>query len=263
MLGPLQHCHCFTEFAMSCAETIARVPFDNDAYQRCIAPDGSDSSGDGDGGGATGDPHPHFAHGGRADYRGEDGAIASFFSAPGIALNVKTEDATFTPPWWPGTTIDGSYITEAHVVARVGGAKRKWANASFLSSRLTEFNTGPDFITGSCGGHAFSFGLGTKLRRCEEMSIKPHYSSAKFEAAALPMQPMTFPSARRRLSTPLPLTPYQVRGWTFTVGAKNVEGWISGPKHQLDVSIHAAGDAAARSLPHGIAGQGGATRGLV
>ena len=77
------------------------------------------------------------------------------------------------------------------------------------------------------------------------------------------MQPMTFPSARRRLSTPLPLTPYQVRGWTFTVGAKNVEGWISGPKHQLDVSIHAAGDAAARSLPHGIAGQGGATRGLV
>jgi len=65
----------------------------------------------------------------------------------------------------------------------VGGAKRKWANASFLASRLTEFNTGRDFITGSCGGHAFSFGLGTTLRRCEETSIKPHYSSAKFEVA--------------------------------------------------------------------------------
>ena len=148
------------------------------------------------GGGSNGDPHLHFAHGGRADYRGENRAIVSFFSAPGIALNVKTEDATFTPPWWPGTTVDGSYITEAppppsptllplplltvtpahrrmssHAWSRVGGAKRKWANASFLSSRLTEFNTGPDFITGSCGGHAFSFGLGTKLRRCEEMSI--------------------------------------------------------------------------------------------
>ena len=60
----------------------------------------------------TGDPHVHFAHGGSADYRGEDGAIVCFFSAPGIALNIKTEDATFTPPWWPGTTIEGSYITE-------------------------------------------------------------------------------------------------------------------------------------------------------
>ena len=42
-----------------------------------------------------------------------------------------------------------------------------------------------------------------------------------------------------------------MRGWTFTVGAKSVEGWLSGPKHRLDVNIHAAGDAAARSLPHG------------
>ena len=65
------------------------------------------------GGGSNGDPHLHFAHGGRADYRGENRVIVSFFSAPGIALNVKTEDATFTPPWWPGTTVDGSYITEA------------------------------------------------------------------------------------------------------------------------------------------------------
>jgi len=44
-----------------------------------------------------------------------------------------------------------------------------------------------------------------------------------------------------------------VRNWTFTVGAKSVEGWVSGPKHQLDINIHAAGDAAARTLPHGIA----------
>ena len=71
---------------------------------------------------------------------------------------------------------------QAHVVAKVGGAKRKWANVSFLASRLNQYNTALDFITGSCGGHAFSFGLGTKLRRCEELSIKPRYSSAKFEA---------------------------------------------------------------------------------
>ena len=141
--------------------------------------------------GVAGDPHVHFAHGGQADLRGRDGAIYSFFSAPGVALNVKTEDATFTPPWWPNTTIDGSYITEAHVIARVGGAKRKWANVSFIASRLTEYNTGLDFITGSCGGHAFFFGLGTTLRRCEELSIKPHYSSATFEALTTPSPPPT------------------------------------------------------------------------
>ena len=150
-------------------------------------------------GGSDGDPHLHFAHGGRADYRGEDDAVVVFFSAPGIALNVKTEDVVDSPPWWPGTTIDGSFITEAHVVARVGGAKRKWANASFLASRLTEFNTGFDFITGSCGGHAFSFGLGTTLRRCEDFSIKPHYSSAKFEAG----------SPATRISARLPPAPHR------------------------------------------------------
>mmetsp|Transcript_35125 Transcript_35125/g.113276 ORF Transcript_35125/g.113276 Transcript_35125/m.113276 type:complete len:549 (-) Transcript_35125:155-1801(-) len=53
-----------------------------------------------------------------------------------------------------------------------------------------------------------------------------------------------------------PASPFpQVRNWTFTVGAKSVEGWVSGPKHQLDINIHAAGDAAARTLPHGIVGQ--------
>jgi len=54
-----------------------------------------------------------------------------------------------------------------------------------------------------------------------------------------------------------------VRGWTFTVGAKSVEGWVSGPKHQVDINIHAAGDAAARSPSlTAIAGRLLATEGL-
>ena len=89
----------------------------------------------------------------------------------------------------------------------MGGAKRKWANASFLASRLTEFNTGFDFITGSCGGHAFSFGLGTTLRRCEELSIKPHYSSAKFEAAALPASDNLPRERKYRAAPPTPTPP--------------------------------------------------------
>ena len=41
------------------------------------------------------DPIVNFAYGGRADFRGRHNALYNFLSAPGIALNVKTEDSTF------------------------------------------------------------------------------------------------------------------------------------------------------------------------
>ena len=44
---------------------------------------------------AAQDPHLHFAFGGSADFRGRHNAFYNFLSAPGIALNVKTEDSTF------------------------------------------------------------------------------------------------------------------------------------------------------------------------
>ena len=68
-------------------------------------------------GGSTGDPHLHFAHGGTADFRGRSGTYYNFFSAPGLAVNVKTEDATFRLHNLHdkgGTlVVDGSFITEA------------------------------------------------------------------------------------------------------------------------------------------------------
>jgi len=88
--------------------------------------------------------------------------------------------------------VDGSFITEVHIVALVGGKKRKAANsqvstagralpltlrhlppplqvatASFWASELSEFNTGWRVVNGSCGGGGFSLGMGEK-RRCEE-----------------------------------------------------------------------------------------------
>ena len=61
------------------------------------------------------DPHLHFAHGGRADFRGRHGQLYAFFSAPGVAVNLKTEDATFDTKRPSGAvlTVDGSFITEA------------------------------------------------------------------------------------------------------------------------------------------------------
>ena len=64
-------------------------------------------------------------------------------------------------------------------------------------------------------------------RHCEELSIKVRYSSAVF----------------------------QVRGWAITVRGGYVWDRISGPRHRLDMSINARGNAPERALPHGLIGQ--------
>ena len=65
--------------------------------------------------GFKGDPHLAFAHGGRADFRGEHGAIYCFLTTPGLALNVKTEESTFLLHN-RALTVHGSFITEARVL---------------------------------------------------------------------------------------------------------------------------------------------------
>ena len=48
---------------------------------------------------------------------------------------------------------------------------------------------------------------------------------------------------------------FSAGNWTITVRGNHVYGWLSGPRHRLDVSFSAKGDGAARSVPHGIVGQ--------
>ena len=235
------------------------------------------------GGGSTGDPHIHFAHGGRADYRGEDNAIVSFLSAPGVALNVKTEDVVYNPPWWPGTTIDGSFITEAPspspllpgetpVTVRLAPRRTSshaWAalsasgptppsspRGSPSSTRASTSSPAPAAATPSPSG------LG---RRCDAARSSPSSRTTRLPSSRRPLSRPAIDS-HVNASTEPPLLPPplpKASGWTFTVGAKSVEGWVSGPKHQLDVNIHAEGDAAARSLPHGPPGQESRSEGVV
>lgn len=65
------------------------------------------------------DPHLHFAHGGVADFRGRNGQLYNMFSAPGLAVNIKTEDSKFEVNRNHNhLVVDGSYITEVHLVVR-------------------------------------------------------------------------------------------------------------------------------------------------
>ena len=84
------------------------------------------------------DPHLSFAFGGRADFRGKHGVYYSFLSTPSLAINVRTEEAQFKT-FRDALMVDGSFITELHVVALVGGEKHKLATASFWTSELNGF----------------------------------------------------------------------------------------------------------------------------
>ena len=177
------------------------------------------------------DPHLAFARGGRADFRGRNGAYYSFLSTPSFAINVRTEEAQFKT-YRDALTVDGSFITEVHGVAQVGGEKHKLATASFWTSELNEFTTGPNMINGTCGDRG-QFFLGTGgYKKCEEMEILVRFSSARF----------------------------RVPGWVIKVAAAPVFGRISGPRHRLDVSLHAHGDEAALAQTHGLVGQSFAWR---
>ena len=169
------------------------------------------------------DPHLHFAHGGEADFRGRNDTCYAFFSAPGLAVNVKVE-STFTIRNGQ-LTVNGTFLTEVHVVARVDKARRP-ANASFFASQLDEHNMGWKVVQGDCAGRPFQFGKhGGKA--CFDLVIKMAHSSATFTLG----------------------------NWTVLVHGNHVYDWVSGPKHRLDVSFSARGAAAARSKPHGIIGQ--------
>ena len=173
---------------------------------------------------SNGDPHLHFAHGGEADFRGQNDKCYAFFSAPGLAVNVKVEESTFTLRGGK-VAVNGSYLTEAHVVASVDKGRRE-ATASFYASELDVHNMGWEVVRGNCAGRTFKFGK-NGYKGCFELEMRMGISSAIFT----------------------------LRNWTVNVHGNFVYGWVSGPKHRIDVSLSARGDAAARSLPHGLVGQ--------
>ena len=174
------------------------------------------------------DPHLHFAHGGRADFRGRDGQLYNFFSAPNIAVNLRIQNATFELHHPDGSTlvVDGSFVTEMHLTARVGPTRQVWANFSFWASELNENNWGYKVINGTCQGRRVRIGKG-KSKRCEELTVAVHMAHATFAAG----------------------------NWSFSVQGRPTYDLIAGPEHRLDIGFSIKGDFAERFRPHGIFGQ--------
>ena len=66
-------------------------------------------------GGLTGDPHLHFAHGGEADFRGEDGAIYAMLHHTGLAVNAMFEACAFFLSNPPNLKVRGTFVTDLFV----------------------------------------------------------------------------------------------------------------------------------------------------
>ena len=171
------------------------------------------------------DPHLNFAHGGQADFRGRHNVLYNFLSAPGLSVNVKIQEAVFTIHNG-ALTVNGSFLVEAHVIARV--AHKRSATASFWGSELSDTNFSWQVVNGTCVGRPFRFGR-RGHKTCYGLKMAMRYSSATFELG----------------------------NWTVTVhGLQSCKGCLlAGPEHRLDLGFSARGDAPSRDRPHGIVGQ--------
>ena len=147
--------------------------------------------------------------------------LYNFLSSSNVSLNVRIEESLFR---LRHVLVNGTFITEAHVVARVGGAKLKLLRMSYWAREVGTWNTGPRLVNGTCGGGPFVLGTHGR-KRCEEVNIQVGYSSGVVE------------------------TPE----WTIVIRNRPVYDRVSGPKTRLDLTLEPR-----RSFevpPHGIVGQ--------
>jgi len=186
-----------------------------------------------------GDPHLSLAHGGKADFRGENGGIYNFLSAKNLALNVMTEMADFElhPADHPRhKDVHGSFITQAHVVARTSTGKT--VRVSFFASEVsteTFPNSAPKnqaVVNGTVDSEpAFKLlGIRKHEKEVDDVLVRMTYSSLHFIT-----------------------TEFEI---VVSVQHFRLERNVTNLHHRLDVSIKPrVAEAAFAVPPHGIVGQ--------
>ena len=93
--------------------------------------------------GSVGDPHLQFAGGGKADFRGRNGTVYSFLSAPRLQVNVLTEARTFKRAHTATKRqlVHGSFITRAFIRlnATLPGGKIALVRIAILAEQYDTF----------------------------------------------------------------------------------------------------------------------------
>lgn len=152
--------------------------------------------------------HSHLllAYGGSADFRGWD-AFFNFVSSPHTSVNVRIEESVF---WLRDTLVNGTLITEAHVLARAspGRAGGRELRVSARAARLGANNFGWDFARISCGGRRWSPRVGDELA-CGGARVVRRYASL------------------------LVTTPE----WNVTLVGRPVHGHVAGAARRIDLGL--------------------------
>ena len=114
-----------------------------------------------------------------------------------------------TPPFSSTTRVDGSFLTEVHVVGVTARGRRY--TASFWADGLDEHQTSARMVAGACGDAEFALGAHAKYACDGETIVRTAYASAAFE---LPE-------------------------WTVVVTGLPVYRRVAGPHHRLGVAYTA------------------------
>ena len=180
-----------------------------------------------DAGQANGDPHLMLAHGGKADFRGTDKGIYNFLSAKNLSLNVMTEFADFylhDTDHPRHKLVHGSFLTQAHVVAKTGGGRT--VRASYWASKIGPLNIG--WINATIDNQqAFSLGPHT-TKVVDDVSLHMDYSSLHVTTGE----------------------------WELAVTPQAVERSVAGPVRRIDVQMTPRVAESKFSVPpHGVIGQ--------
>lgn len=173
------------------------------------------------------DPHLHLAHGGRTDFRGEDGALWNILSHENVSLSMKTEDATFR---LDQAIIYGSFMTEGHIIVRTNASKL--FRASVFAKNVDQRHA----LTPSSTQMACS------------------------RASTSPMKPATLPS-RMRCDDVVAIASGQklrviLSAWIVELSTSTIFDSIDGPTNRIDIAIQLrSNEESLQSFPHGLIGQ--------
>ena len=158
-----------------------------------------------------------FANGAKADFRGENNTHFAFVSYPGLALNIKIQEATFV---YRNTTVDGTFMTAAYMTGRTeSNTTVKFAHSAFRANRD---NWGWKMVELYCGPkHMYVFPHFT--RHCDDFHVSVDVSSSRV----------------------------QFKQWKFEFRTNKVFRRKNGTEHRLDVKLNGP----KTPVSHGILGQ--------
>ena len=220
-----QNAFAYSPISQVCVDSVSHVTYVDALYEWdsstsvevCAAPPSPSPSAS-----VAGDPHLSLAYGGQADFRGKHGKYYNFLSAPGVSMNIGTDESLFK---LKKLTVNGTFVTIASIVLRTSFGE--YLNLTYSADQLNEVGQSPHVVYATCRGERFTMGPSSK-NRCDDIE------------ASIDWNTLTVLSGQ----------------WVMKVSGRPIYDRISGPHHRLDLSAFPSVKESEFGVePHGLVGQ--------